>query len=436
MKIITLFFLSVWGLGFSSLKAQTPQTYNGVFKTANLTGNANYKYFDNNKGERIYNGDFRFYTINNTANFIGQFKNNLKTGAWHFNLSNYHFTNYFYNYVVNAETIGFYNNGMMDGKWSLYRSKTISVNGGTKSNTTIENSIASFSNNHFVGGFSYSADGGKEKVIGQFDSEGLMQGIWLANYLKNGIPFEERRTYLNSVLMTRTFKDMSTGELKKDYDQEEDVQNFFKNYNIQENYSKINNKYLKLGNIEPSNDASSLIDQVLNIWLIDYSLDETSYRFEIKQGDVGILSLSQKEIITDNERNEKALEENPTNQQNTEKQSVLSDDNMVYTKVDADAEFPGGMGAFTKFLQRNLNADVPVNNGAPVGTYKVIIRFTVGKDSLAYDIQPETNFGYGMEEEAIRAIKKAPKWAPAMLNGHNVNAYKRQPITFVVSGDQ
>ena len=112
------------------------------------------------------------------------------------------------------------------------------------------------------------------------------------------------------------------------------------------------------------------------------------------------------------------------------------DDNQVFTKVEVDAEFPGGMGAWAKFLQRNLDADVPVNNGAPVGTYRVIIRFIVGKDGSASDIQPETSFGYGMEEEAIRAIKKAPKWTPAIQNGRNVNAYKRQPITFVVSGDQ
>jgi periplasmic protein TonB len=112
------------------------------------------------------------------------------------------------------------------------------------------------------------------------------------------------------------------------------------------------------------------------------------------------------------------------------------DDNQVFTKVEVDAEFPGGMGAWAKFLQKNLDADIPVNNGAPVGTYRVIIRFIVGKDGSASDIQPETSFGYGMEEEAMRAIRKAPKWTPAIQNGRNVNAYKRQPITFVVSGDQ
>ena len=38
-----------------------------------------------------------------------------------------------------------------------------------------------------------------------------------------------------------------------------------------------------------------------------------------------------------------------------------------------------------------------------------------------------------MEEEAMRAIKKAPKWNAAIQNGREVNAYRKQPITFVVS---
>jgi protein TonB len=38
-----------------------------------------------------------------------------------------------------------------------------------------------------------------------------------------------------------------------------------------------------------------------------------------------------------------------------------------------------------------------------------------------------------MEEEAVRAIKWGPKWKPAIQNGRNVNAYRQQPITFVVA---
>ncbi len=66
----------------------------------------------------------------------------------------------------------------------------------------------------------------------------------------------------------------------------------------------------------------------------------------------------------------------------------------------------------------------------------MIVRFIVSKDGSISDVQAETKFGHGMEEEAIRAIKKGPRWTPAIQNGRNVNAYRRQPITFVVAENQ
>lgn len=109
------------------------------------------------------------------------------------------------------------------------------------------------------------------------------------------------------------------------------------------------------------------------------------------------------------------------------------DDNKIFNKVEVEAAFPGGEGAWVKYLRKNLDPNVPIDNGAPEGTYQVVVRFVVSKDGSISDVQSETNHGYGMEQEAIKIIKKGPKWTPALQNGRNVNAYRRQPITFVVS---
>jgi len=106
------------------------------------------------------------------------------------------------------------------------------------------------------------------------------------------------------------------------------------------------------------------------------------------------------------------------------------DENQVFTKVEIEARFAGD---WSRFLQRTLNAETPVNNGAPAGQYTVIVQFIVDKQGAISDVKALTNHGYGMEEEAIRAIKKAQKWEPAVQNGRQVNAYRKQPITFVVS---
>jgi len=108
------------------------------------------------------------------------------------------------------------------------------------------------------------------------------------------------------------------------------------------------------------------------------------------------------------------------------------DENKVFTKVEVDAAYAGGEGAWRRYLSNNLDADVPGQNGAPAGTYTVIVRFIVAKDGSVSDVVAETKYGYGMEEESVRAIKKSGKWTPAIQNGRNVTAYKRQPITWVV----
>ena len=38
-----------------------------------------------------------------------------------------------------------------------------------------------------------------------------------------------------------------------------------------------------------------------------------------------------------------------------------------------------------------------------------------------------------MEEEAIRTLRKGPKWLPAEQNGHKVVSFKTVTLTFVVA---
>jgi protein TonB len=59
----------------------------------------------------------------------------------------------------------------------------------------------------------------------------------------------------------------------------------------------------------------------------------------------------------------------------------------------------------------------------------------VDKEGNISDVRPLSSHGFGMEEEAMRVIKKGPKWSPAVQNGRQVKAYRKQPITFVVSGE-
>jgi protein TonB len=111
------------------------------------------------------------------------------------------------------------------------------------------------------------------------------------------------------------------------------------------------------------------------------------------------------------------------------------DENKIFEKVEIEASFKGGEGAWRKYLERNLNANTPVDNGAPEGTYTVWVQFIVDREGAISDVKALSNHGYGMEEEAVKVIRKGPAWVAAIQNGRPVKAYRKQPITFIVTGE-
>ena len=63
------------------------------------------------------------------------------------------------------------------------------------------------------------------------------------------------------------------------------------------------------------------------------------------------------------------------------------------------------------------------------------MQFIVDKEGNISDVKSLTDKGFGMEEEAMKIIKRGPKWTPAVQNGRNVKAYRKQPITFLVTAE-
>ncbi len=106
---------------------------------------------------------------------------------------------------------------------------------------------------------------------------------------------------------------------------------------------------------------------------------------------------------------------------------------IVHIEVDQPPHFPGGDVAWRAFLQKNMNASTPVNNGAPAGSYPVQVQFKVANDGTVSDIQPQSTLGYGMEKEVVALMQKSPKWVPAETNGYTVTTLHKQKVTFVVA---
>ncbi len=114
---------------------------------------------------------------------------------------------------------------------------------------------------------------------------------------------------------------------------------------------------------------------------------------------------------------------------------VEEDYDKVFTKVEKEAKFPGGMDGWKKYLERNLDAQVAANDGAPTGNYTVKVQFIVDKQGNISNVQaievPKPCPSCG--PEAVKVIKKGPKWEPAVQNGRNVIYQAIQFVTFQVA---
>ncbi len=104
-----------------------------------------------------------------------------------------------------------------------------------------------------------------------------------------------------------------------------------------------------------------------------------------------------------------------------------------FTSVQIEAQFKGGMSEWIKYLERNLNKELPSENGAPPADYAVIVSFIVDRNGLISDVRAENDPGYGTRAEAIRVIQKGPNWTPAQQNGRAVVYRQKQKITFRVA---
>jgi beta-lactamase regulating signal transducer with metallopeptidase domain len=135
------------------------------------------------------------------------------------------------------------------------------------------------------------------------------------------------------------------------------------------------------------------------------------------------------EIIT---KLKETLELKEVSEVNTEEE--LNEVVVVGHKIDAQRQpqFPGEEEGWRKYLQKNLKADISIDNGAAPGKYSVSVKFMVADDGTVSDIKPLTNHGYGMEAEVVRVIANGPKWIPATVSGKKIKAYKTQKITFIV----
>lgn len=103
----------------------------------------------------------------------------------------------------------------------------------------------------------------------------------------------------------------------------------------------------------------------------------------------------------------------------------------IFADVDQVPEFPGGMPNLMKFLSANIQYPEAAQKNEIQG--RVILKFVVSKDGSIDNITVEKSVSKDLDEEAIRVVKKMPKWVPGIKDNLKVNCYCVLPINFKLS---
>ncbi len=100
------------------------------------------------------------------------------------------------------------------------------------------------------------------------------------------------------------------------------------------------------------------------------------------------------------------------------------EENQIYNTagIEVKPEFPGGQEALEHFLKDNFkNAEKDLKG-------KVYATFIVERNGSLSDIKILRDLGYGTGAEAIRVLKKSPKWIPGKLKNKTVRVLYALPI--------
>lgn len=98
--------------------------------------------------------------------------------------------------------------------------------------------------------------------------------------------------------------------------------------------------------------------------------------------------------------------------------------------ADTAPAYPGGDKAMTKFINDNLTYPASAKDNGIEGVVGVI--FTVKADGTIGNIKIKRMVDPDLESEAVRIVKKMPKWTPGTKDGVAVDAPAEVNVTFTL----
>jgi TonB family protein len=100
----------------------------------------------------------------------------------------------------------------------------------------------------------------------------------------------------------------------------------------------------------------------------------------------------------------------------------------VFTVVEQNPEFPGGITALGQYLQKTIRYPADAHRYVIQGD--VLVEFTITTDGTIDNAFIQKGIGGGCNEEALRVVRQMPRWVPGKQNGTPVATQFVLPIKF------
>jgi len=105
----------------------------------------------------------------------------------------------------------------------------------------------------------------------------------------------------------------------------------------------------------------------------------------------------------------------------------------VFSAVETEPEFPGGLTSFYGFLGRTIRYPAVDREAKVQG--RALVTFIVEKDGSLSDVKALRGPSQTINDEAVRAISLSPNWKPGLQNGKPVRVQYTVPVSFTLVDD-
>ena len=124
---------------------------------------------------------------------------------------------------------------------------------------------------------------------------------------------------------------------------------------------------------------------------------------------------------------------NPTSSSTSSEVSAPEKKKDVFTAVQVQAEYPGGMQGLLQYLMNNIR--YPENAMKNDIQGRVIVKFVIDSNGAVSDAEIVKGVDTDLDMEALRVVNNMPKWTPAKVDGKDVASYFTLPVQFKLQDD-